>query len=84
MEQLITEYIHSPCYQTGPEIELKQKKLHYLVQRPKKRFLSTAETASLQRTDQGHIHYVFMRGCQLRRKYNESAGTLVKGLAVTD
>lgn len=36
MEQLITEYIHSPCYQTGPEIELKRLKLHYLVPKPKK------------------------------------------------
>lgn len=60
------------------------RELHYLVPRPKKQFLSTAETASLERTDQGHIHYAFMRGCQLLRKYNESAGTLVKGLAVTD
>lgn len=84
MEQLITEYIHSPCYQTGPEIELKQPKLHYLVPRPKKQFLSAAETASLERSDQGHIHYAFMRGCQLLRKYNESAGTPLKGLAVTD
>lgn len=83
MEQLITEYIHSPCYQTGPD-RIKMVGATLSCAKAKKQFLSTAETASLERTDQGHIHYAFMRGCQLLRKYNESAGTLVKGLAVTD